>query len=88
MSIDVADRTILDYEQAVSRLEDGDRIHVVSNPGYGLMIGADWDREKVLEFFRDNTIELAGPIASASGHGLASADADRRLFFKTKEVAE
>ena len=74
----------LTYEQAVEQLADGETVHVVSNSAAGLLMGADWPRDKVLEHFRTHAIETAGPTARAGGHGLASVQGERRLFFATK----
>lgn len=62
-------RMFLDYEEAVAMLADGDMIHTFTNPSASVLVGADWDRAEILEILRGH-VELAGPQATAMGHGL------------------
>lgn len=76
----------LEFHEAVMLLPETDTIHTFSNPSFGILIGTDWPREEVLQFFLDNDgkIELAGEMATRMEHGLAFTDGERRLFFATK----
>lgn len=78
-------REFVTYEQAVAMLPDDDEIHTFVNSAANILLGADWSREDVLEFFRkhDGEIELSGENATRMKHGLAHGP--RRLFFATKE---
>ena len=78
------EKEFVTYDQAVSMLPDGDDIHTFKNSGLALL-GADWRRSQVLDFFREHEgeIELSGATATAMGHGLAHEQS--RLFFATKK---
>jgi len=77
----------LTYEQAVAALPDGDDIHVVLNGTPGILIGADWRRDQVLALLRENRPERSGPLASASGHGIAVMRNGDRYFVQTRTGA-
>jgi hypothetical protein len=51
------------------------------------MIGADWPRDEVVKLLRTHKAELAGPMATASGHGIAVLDEEKRLFIATRSGA-
>lgn len=71
-------------------LPDGDYVHTFVNAGPGVLIGADWERESVLERFRDKEKqppELSGPMATNAGHGICFWDKNHWVFVATKEVA-
>ncbi len=61
----------LTYDEAVALLPDGDSIHTFLDSGIAL-IGADWDRAKILALLRESDpgIEVTGPAAQRMGHGL------------------
>lgn len=63
------DRTPLTYDQAVAMLPEGETIHTFRNT-CGMLIGADWSREQILEAIRNGKPELAGETASSMNHGL------------------
>lgn len=70
------DIELLDYEQAVALLPDGDSIHTFLDGGFAV-IGADWDRDKILALLRDTgRREVTGSVAQSMGHGLAAFRAD------------
>ncbi len=61
----------LPFDEAVKLLLDGDTIHTFRNPGAGMMIGADWSRESLLDAMRKaDEIQVTGRHAQAMGHGL------------------
>lgn len=59
----------LSFEQAVSMLPEGPRIHTFRCATFSLL-GADWDRDMVLAEIKEHGAELAGPIAARMNHGL------------------
>ena len=72
----------LTTDEAVSILADGDEVHVFSNPGAGMLLGADWSRADVLREIAENKPELTGPTMAEMGHGLCI-NLKRRLFAAT-----
>lgn len=81
------DRKFLTYDEAVARLPDGDEIHTFTNPAVGLLLGADWSREQILEAFKADgaEVEESGPAATAAKHGIAMKHNGRFVFVATKE---
>lgn len=79
------DRVYLTPEEAASMLPGDDPIHVVSNPGVGVMIGADWSKRDLAAALATATkIEESGPLARQRGYGLCFMTPDhQRLFIKT-----
>lgn len=73
-------------EQAVSLIGEGDIIHTFRNGG-GMVFGADWGRESLIEAFEkyESTLELTGEGARRMGHGLAFRDNYGALFVETDE---
>ena len=65
------ERVYLSYDEAAALLPDGDEIHTFVEAGPAL-IGADWDRESVLELLKIGLPELAGEGAKSLGHGLVA----------------
>ena len=64
-------RIFLTPEQAISLLPEGDIIHTQVGGAIGVMIGADWDREEIIEKINGAYLrEIAGPIARSMGHAL------------------
>jgi hypothetical protein len=84
MTDDDPDRKFLTTEEAAAMLPDGDDIHVFLNSNSGVMIGADWRRHQVIELFNEHKPEIAGPMARASGHGIAVMRGTDRLFIATR----
>ena len=80
------ERVRLTVEQAMRMLDvKGTRVHALVNPAVNMMVGADWDVERVRECFEENGVELSGHTATSMGHGLASRDRGRWVFFATRE---
>lgn len=67
----MADRIKLSYDEAVALLPDGDDIHTFINPG-GMLIGADWRRQQVLDILKTGSPELSGQMATDMGHGIVA----------------
>lgn len=79
------DREEIPYANAVAMLPEGERVHTVRNSLPGVMLGADWDRPKLLTWIKEHGVEKSGPTASAMHHGLAGRDDRGWLFIETKE---
>jgi len=76
------DEVLLTYDEAVALLPDGDRIHTFLNPA-GILVGADWSRDGVLDLLRDtDRREVSGPAAQSFGHGLAAWSEGRPVFIQ------
>jgi hypothetical protein len=85
MSIRVDERVYLDAAEAEAWLPDGDTINTRLQPLPGVLVGADWEREQVLDLIRTSTPEESGPVASAEGYGLCVVYADGgALFIESK----
>jgi len=78
------EKVVVPFEECVRRIGDGKKIHTFVNPGTNLLIGADWDRKKILEAFRKYEVEESGPAAMATGHGLVFHDGTKYIFVETK----
>lgn len=79
------ERVELTPEQAIAMLPDGDVIHTFRNPG-GMLLGADWNRTDIEREIREaERRELAGEVATNTGHGLVlfppGAKCQRDLLF-------
>lgn len=81
--------TELTYDEAVALLPDGSDIHTFLNPG-GMLLGADWSRESILQLLRDTSYRaVTGGMAQAMNHGLAAEQPDGTLvFIETKAEDE
>jgi hypothetical protein len=81
-----SDRVFLTPEQALAMLPEGEYVHTFRGGG-GMMLGADWKREQVERAIRETDHrELAGPMATAMGHGLVI-NSGGALFVATKREA-
>lgn len=76
----------LTFEQAVAMLPDGDRVHTFLDSGIALL-GADWDREEILDLLRTGQPELSGEIATARGHGIVAFRESGPVFIETRGAA-
>jgi hypothetical protein len=72
----VTEHSWITFDDALARLPDGDLIHVFTRNG----MGADWDRQAVIDMLRTARIEVAGGMAGALGHGLAAWDEPRHVW--------
>jgi hypothetical protein len=82
-----ADRKSLTYDEAVAMLPDGDTIHTFRNPAWGLLLGADWSREYILNAIEKHGCELTGGMAAGMNHGIWINDQKDGggLFIETKK---
>jgi hypothetical protein len=77
-------RVYLTKEQAVSMLPDGDTIHTFLSNSIAL-IGADWDRIKIIKAIADCKCEIGGEACKAMNHGLVVHAGDLPLFVECKK---
>lgn len=76
-------------EQAEAMLPDGEYVHTFRQARNGMLVGADWSRERLLEAFREHRVDLSGPTAVSMGHGLIVFDGESStLFVATKEPSD
>jgi hypothetical protein len=74
----------LDFEKALKLIPNEELIHTYKNPSPGMLLGADWRRKDIIELIQDWGCGLAGPGATAHGHGIVVyIDQDDTLFVKT-----
>lgn len=64
-------RKIITPAQAIELINDGDYIHVFRNPS-GMLIGADWSRQSVIDTINKDgaVLEIGGSQCRGLGHGL------------------
>lgn len=78
----VDEREHLSEEQAIAMLPDGDEVHTFRGTG-PVIIGCGWPRDELIDAIRKHGAELAGPGATAMGHGMVLFDEDGPLFIET-----
>lgn len=66
----MAERKFLTYDEAVAMLPDGDDIHTFVSGG--MLIGADWGRQSILDLLKTGKPELSGGMAASMGHGIVA----------------
>ncbi len=71
------------FEQAQAMLPPGDFIHTFVSPTGGLLVGADWSREDVLEAMKEFGVMKSGEGAESMNHGLVFFDGERNVFIET-----
>lgn len=78
---------LLTYDEAVALLPDGDRVHTFLDGG--ALVGADWDRAKILDLLATaERREVTGLVAQSYGHGLAAYREDGvPVFIKTRATS-
>lgn len=80
------ERVFITADEATSLLNDGENIHTFVNPN-GMLIGADWSRNKILELLKEHSgkIELGGDTCRAMKHGMIVFRGDSPLFIETND---
>lgn len=75
----------ISLEEAIGVLADGDRVHTYRNPA-GMLIGADWDRDGLIDAMRrhQDTLQIGGPGCRGIKHGLVMYD-PKALFISADE---
>jgi hypothetical protein len=76
------ERKRLTYEEAVSMLPDGKEIHTFRNTS-GMLIGAHWSVNSILDAIGKYGSELSGPMATNMHHGIVLFDDAGALFIET-----
>lgn len=74
-------------DEALGFLPDGEYIHTFMNPYAGNLVGAEWERDDVIDLLRKvNEICITGEEAQSLDHGLAVYDkeGDVNVFIQTK----
>jgi hypothetical protein len=76
---------LLTYDEAVALVPESERIHTFLDLGIALL-GADWDRDQVLDLLRvTDRREVTGPAAQSMGHGLAAFRDGEPVFIETRK---
>jgi len=71
-------------DEAIARLPEGEYVHTFRNPSPGMVLGADWTREAIVEAINAAPeVLLTGEAATAMGHGMAIVHDGRPLFIAT-----
>jgi hypothetical protein len=78
------ERVFLSYEDAVELLPEGDHIHTFRSNIPGVLVGADWPRDELLEAMKNHRIELSGEMATGMQHGIVIIDKQGPLFIETR----
>ena len=86
MTLPTSGPEYLTYDEAVALLPDGEQIHTFLDGGLAL-IGADWDRQQVLDLLAATSQrEVTGPGAQSMGHGLAAYRDGEPVFIETRKT--
>lgn len=81
------ERVFLTPEEAEAMLPEGDAIHTFRDSP-GILIGADRDREKIIEALNKYKPELSGGMAARMNHGIVLFDNVGALFIETKKLED
>lgn len=81
------DKRMITPNEAIAILNDDERIHTFRNSA-GMLIGADHDRDKLIDRIKNNpdSLEIAGDMARGMKHGLLMVDDVGNLFIETNEI--
>lgn len=79
------EKILLTADEAISLLPEGPYVHNYKNPGAGLMIGVDFERDSAEQCIRDAVQrEIGGPGCQRMKHGLVVWRTETDLsFFET-----
>lgn len=80
----MSERVKLSTEEAITMLPKRDTIHTFRNPGPGMLVGADWTRDEIIESVELYGAELSGEKATQMGHGMLIRDDHGYVFIETK----
>lgn len=80
----MSDRVKVPYEEAVAMLPKSKTIHTFLNPAVNVLVGADWERDSILNAFRKYGVELSGEEATKTNHGLCFKRETGWVFVETK----
>lgn len=76
-------KKVITFEEAINLLPEGAMVHTFRQVG-PVLLGADWERDSIIEAMRSAVVEETGPAAQAMHHGLAILEGGRYLFIATK----
>jgi hypothetical protein len=79
------ERVVVLPNAAIAMIPDQEMIHTFRNPGIGMLVGADWDRQELIKLIKNSKVELSGPEAASMKHGLVLKDEYGYLFIETKD---
>lgn len=74
----------ISYEKAIELLPDGDTIHTFINSGF-MLIGADWNRQEVLDSIKKYGANRSGEVATRMNHSINFHDGEKFVFLETKK---
>lgn len=69
-------------EKALDLIPESEYVHTFLNPN-GMLIGADWSRELVIEKIKKHGVQLSGEQATRMHHGLVIYDGTKYIFIET-----
>lgn len=77
------EKRYLTTAEATDLLIEGERVHTFRNPN-GMLIGCDWDRDKIINLFNKNEgkVELGGEMCKNMGHAIIVFDGGSPLFIE------
>jgi hypothetical protein len=81
------ERRAVSLEEALARIGDGEHIHTFRSSAIAL-IGADWERERLIEEIKKRGVEDSGPSATAMRHTLVMFDEAGPLFIEAAPAPE
>ena len=81
------DRVFLNKEEALSCLNDGEQVHPFVNPAGGMLVGADWDRQKIEQLFDEypDDIEIGGEQSRQMKHAIVVSRNGNPIFIEANE---
>ncbi len=83
------EKILLTAEEAISLLPEGPYVHNYKNPGVGLMIGIDFERDSAEECIRNAVqCEIGGPGCKSMKHALVVWKTERDLSFFETDMAK
>ena len=74
------EKILLTEDAAIAMLPDGDSIHTFRDAGIAL-IGADWDRQDILDAIKHCPCEVGGRMCRSMKHGLVIHDGEPSPLF-------
>ncbi len=76
----MSDRKVVPIEEAIARIGDREYVHTFLSNSFALL-GADHERDSLIEKMRQLGVEESGASASAMGHTLVIVDYDPSPLF-------
>lgn len=86
---DSDDKVILTPDEAIALLPEGEYVHNFANPGVGMLVGCDYERDNAIKHIRSAyQIELAGEQCMRLKHPLAVWDSKTHVTFFAADMAK